>query len=252
MKKKCLFLGYNNKQTKLIGFIKQNNFNVFQTSKKITFKQVKKFNLIISYGYKEIINSEIIKKLNRPIINLHIGFLPFNRGYHPNMWSFLENTPAGVTIHEIDNGLDTGPIIFQKKVNFKPEASSFTKTYKILREEIDNLFILNFKKIVNRKYKKINQRGIHTIHKKNEKPNFIKWGMKIDQAKKKYDKYIIADMKKNLSLIDAIQNVRKSNNVNWMDILRLGMIKSPKDAKNLIKKISSDDDEIGSLLRKIG
>ena len=71
-------------------------------------------------------------------------------------------------------------------------------------------------------------------------------------SKKKYDKYIKADMKKNLSLIDAIQNVRKSNNVNWMDILRLGMIKSPKDAKNLIKKISSDDDEIGSLLRKIG
>ena len=67
----------------------------------------------------------------------------------------LENTPAGVTIHEIDNGLDTGPIIFQKKVNFKPEASSFTKTYKILREEIDNLFILNFKKIVNKNIKKL-------------------------------------------------------------------------------------------------
>ena len=66
-----------------------------------------------------------------------------------------------------------------------------------------------------------------------------------------FDKYLKADMKKNLSLIDAIQNVRKSNNVNWMDILRLGMITSPRDAKNLIKKISSDDDEIGSLLRKI-
>ena len=96
----------------------------------------------------------------------------------------LENTPAGVTINKDYNGLDTGPIIFQKKVNFKPEASSFTKTYKILREEIDNLFILNFKKIVNKKYKKINQRGIHTTHKKYEKPNFIKWGMKIDQAKR--------------------------------------------------------------------
>jgi len=59
-------------------------------------------------------------------------------------------------------------------------------------------------------------------------------------------------MKKNLSLIDDIQNVRKSNNVNWMDILRLGMIKSPKDAKNIIKKISSDDDDIGYLLKKIG
>ena len=252
MKKKCLFLGYNNKQTKLIKFLKQNNFEVSNTSKTITFKQIKKYNLIISYGYKKKINSEIIKKLKRPIINLHIGYLPFNRGFHPNLWSFLDNTPSGVTIHEIDQGLDTGPILFQKKVNFKSDASNFIQTYKILRKEIEKLFIFNFKKLANKKYRRINQRGIHTFHKENEKPPFIKWGMKIEKAKKKYDKYLKADMKKNLSLIDAIQNVRKSNNVNWMDILRLGMITSPRDAKNLIKKISSDDDEIGTLLRKIG
>ena len=41
MKKKCLFLGYNKKQTKLIEFIKQNNC-VFQTNKRISYKQVKK------------------------------------------------------------------------------------------------------------------------------------------------------------------------------------------------------------------
>tara|TARA_A100001015_G_scaffold306072_1_gene399772 strand:+ start:932 stop:1690 length:759 start_codon:yes stop_codon:yes gene_type:complete len=252
MKKKCLFLGYKNKQTKLIKFLRQNNFEVSNTSKTITFKQIKKYNLIISFGYKKIINSEIINKLKRPIINLHIGYLPFNRGFHPNLWSFLDNTPSGVTIHEIDKGLDTGPIIFQKKVSFKPNVSNFIQTYKILRDEIEKLFILNFKKLVNGKYRRIKQRGIHTFHKENEKPNFIKWSMKIEKAKKKYDKYLKADIKKNLSLIDAIQDVRKNNNVNWMDILRLGMIKSPKDAKNLIKKISSDDDEIGSLLRKIG
>jgi hypothetical protein len=113
------------------------------------------------------------------------------------------------------------------------------------------LFILNYKKLINRKYKKIRQRGIHTFHKENDKPNFIKWNMKIAEAKKKYDKYLQSDMKKNLSLIDSIQNVRRSNNINWMDILRLGMIKSPRNAKNLIKKISSDDDKIGTLLRKI-
>ncbi len=252
MKKKCLFLGYNNKQTKLIKFLKQNNFEVSNTNKTITFKKIKKYDLIISYGYKKKINSEIIKKLKKPIINLHIGYLPFNRGFHPNLWSFLDNTPSGVTIHEIDEGLDTGPILFQKKVNFKSDASNFIQTYKILRKEIEKLFIFNFKKLVNKKYRRINQRGIHTFHKENEKPPFIKWGMKIEKAKKKYDKYLKADMKKNLSLIDAIQNVRKSNNVNWMDILRLGMITSPRDAKNLIKKISLDDDEIGSLLRKIG
>ena len=69
---------------------------------------------------------------------------------------------------------------------------------------------------MNKKYKKINQRGIHTIH-KNTKNKFYKMGMKIDQAKKKYDKYIKADMKKNLSLIDAIQNVRKvTMSIGWI------------------------------------
>ena len=32
------------------------------------------------------------------IINLHISFLPFNRGYYPNLWSHQEGTPSGVTI----------------------------------------------------------------------------------------------------------------------------------------------------------
>jgi len=252
MKKNCLFLGYNKKQTKLIKFLESKNFKVIQTKKKISYKKIKKFNLIISFGYKEIINSEIIKKIKRPIINLHIGYLPFNRGYHPNLWAFLENTPSGVTIHEVDNGLDTGDIICQKKIEFKSVAKNFIETHKYLKDEIEKLFIFNFNKIIKKNYKKTKQRGIYTFHKKDEKPNFIKWNMNIEIAKKKYDKYLDQNMKKNLSLIDDIQNVRKSNNVNWMDILRLGMIKSPKDAKNIIKKISSDDDDIGYLLKKIG
>lgn len=252
MKKNCLFLGYNKKKTKLIKFLESKNFKVTQTQKKINYKQVKKFDLIISFGYKKIINKEVIKKIKKPIINLHIGYLPFNRGFHPNMWSFLENTPSGITIHEVDEGLDTGHIILQKKVEFKHKLKNFIQTYDFLQNEIEKLFILNYEIIYKKKYKKIKQRGIHTFHKKNEKPKFIKWKMSIEVAKKKYDKFLELDIKKNLFLIDEIENVRKGNNVNWMDILRLGMIKSPKDAKSIIKKISSDDDAIGSLLRKIG
>jgi methionyl-tRNA formyltransferase len=76
---------------------------------------------------KKIINEDLVNKLKNPIINLHIGYLPFNRGFHPNLWSFLENTPSGVTIHEIDKGLNTGPIILQKQINFKNSLLNFNQ-----------------------------------------------------------------------------------------------------------------------------
>ena len=44
--------------------------------------------------------------MKRPIVNLHISYLPFNRGSHPNYWSFVENTPKGVSIHEIDEQIE--------------------------------------------------------------------------------------------------------------------------------------------------
>ena len=35
---------------------------------------------------------------------------------HPNVWSIIEETPAGVTLHYIDAGVDTGDIIAQRDV----------------------------------------------------------------------------------------------------------------------------------------
>lgn len=84
----------------------------------ISISDAKKYDLIISFGYKKIINKKILQKLRRPPINLHFSYLPYNRGTHPNFWSFVENTPKGVSIHEIDAGIDAGGIIVRKKVNF--------------------------------------------------------------------------------------------------------------------------------------
>ena len=69
----------------------------------------------MSFGYRKIIHNKILKKLHKPIVNLHISYLPYNRGSHPAFWAFLDRTPSGVTIHELDKGIDTGKIIFQKK-----------------------------------------------------------------------------------------------------------------------------------------
>ena len=64
-------------------------------------------------------------------------------------------------------------------------------------------------------------------------------------------------MKKNntqyyLNIINKIEKIRSKNNVNWMDLLRLAFRISPNKARNLIRKINSQDKRISNLLRQLG
>ena len=54
---------------------------------------------------------------NMGCINFHMAYLPYNRGKNPNVWPIIEGTPAGVTMHYIDAGIDSGKIIAQKTVD---------------------------------------------------------------------------------------------------------------------------------------
>jgi len=94
---------------------------------------------IISYGYRHILSADILGKYPNKAINLHISLLPWNRGADPNFWSFVENTPKGVTIHYLDEGIDTGDIIVQKEVKFS-EHDTLRTSYLKLHEEIQVLF----------------------------------------------------------------------------------------------------------------
>lgn len=102
--------------------------------------------LIISYNYKPIIKSAVIDLCDRkeiPILNLHISYLPWNKGLNPNYWSFVENTTKGVTIHRIVRGIDEGAILYRKEVKFDALEETFASTYQKLNEEIVSLFITN-------------------------------------------------------------------------------------------------------------
>ena len=113
---KVLFLG-TTKKNKIFNFLNSSkSLNVYFSSKQIKHNYLNKFKIVVSYGYNHIIPEKFI---TNNIYNLHISFLPYNRGAHPNFWSFIENTPSGVTIHKIDQGIDTGKIIFQKMIDFE-------------------------------------------------------------------------------------------------------------------------------------
>lgn len=51
-------------------------------------------------------------------LNVHPSLLPANRGPDPLFWTFHDgHHETGVTIHKMDEGLDTGPIVAQEKIN---------------------------------------------------------------------------------------------------------------------------------------
>ena len=140
MSKKIIFLGYRKSRTSLISFLRKKKNIVYEFGNKIIkTNDVEKADLIISFGYKHIINQNILNIVKRPIINLHISYLPFNRGSHPVFWSFVENTPKGVSIHEIDKEIDLGNIIFRKKYIFKKKNLTFQEAYLMLICEIEKL-----------------------------------------------------------------------------------------------------------------
>ena len=123
----------------------QDNYLIYNEKLKISFLKKNKIEFIISYGYKYLITKDIIDLFKGKIINLHISFLPFNRGYYPNLWSHLEGSPSGVTIHLINEQIDGGEILLQKKVEIDPKKHSFRSSYLILRKEIEILLKSNWK-----------------------------------------------------------------------------------------------------------
>ncbi len=182
MKKKILFLGYRKNKTKIISFLRKKNFIVIEHGQKNLFiRDTNGIEHIVSFGYRKIIKKKVLKHFKNPAINLHISYLPYNRGSHPNFWSFVENTPSGISIHEIDSGVDTGGIIYRKKIKFQlSKHLTFNKTYTILFVEIEKLFFKKYRNLFNRKYKTKFPKEIGTSHSKKDLPkNLVKWNVRI-------------------------------------------------------------------------
>lgn len=76
----------------------------------------KELDLVILAWWGKIVKDELLRAPKYGFINLHTSFLPYGKGKHPHYWSLVEEKPYGVTIMKIDEGLDTGPILFQKEI----------------------------------------------------------------------------------------------------------------------------------------
>jgi methionyl-tRNA formyltransferase len=99
--------------------------------------------IVISSGFEHKVPEEIIEVPEMGIVNLHPSFLPYNRGSHPNVWSIIDDTPAGVSIHYMVEEIDEGPIIDRKEVRVEPSDTA-GKLYSRLQNEMFELFKENW------------------------------------------------------------------------------------------------------------
>jgi len=72
----------------------------------------------------------------RHTMNIHPAYLPHGRGANPNVWALVEESPAGVTIHEMEQTLDTGAIWAQYEVPYDWSDTGETLYDRLLAAEL--------------------------------------------------------------------------------------------------------------------
>ena len=139
--------GKDNWQPSLKKFAKKNQYNLTKIKKLYNISNL----IFISIEFESIINTN--RFLSKELFNFHFSLLPKYRGCHTNFFQIYNGEKfSGVTLHKIDNGIDTGPII--DKLNFTINKNSNAyNNYKILMKTSVKLLKKNFKKILCSKYK---------------------------------------------------------------------------------------------------
>ena len=165
-----LFLTNNENTNDLYEWLCEKEEKVYRIENKLTLEMVRQLvpSYIVSFNYRHIIPMDVLDEMEGRVINLHTSYLPYNRGSSPNFFSFWDNTPKGVTIHKMDEGLDTGDILCQKELFFDETKESFATTYDALLVEIKKLFRENWEDIKSGKIMGRAQVGEGTCHRMRE------------------------------------------------------------------------------------
>ncbi len=80
--------------------------------------------LIVLSGFMRILSPELVRAFPKRIINIHPALLPRYPGLHTHERVLQAgDTEHGTTVHFVDEGLDSGPIIAQRKLEVLPEET---------------------------------------------------------------------------------------------------------------------------------
>lgn len=161
-----LFLTNNDNTEDVFEWLLKRGENVHKVQNKLTEDMIRALepSFIVSFNYRYLIPKEVLDLMPDRVINLHTSYLPYNRGSSPNFFSFMDDTPKGVTIHRMAEGLDTGDILCRKELFFDEDKETFASTYEKLLAAMKELFYQNWDAIKAGKITAQKQEGCGTYH----------------------------------------------------------------------------------------
>ena len=129
------------------------------------YEKAKSYNcdLFVSMSFNQIFREPLISLPRFDTINCHAGKLPFYRGRNIINWALInDETEFGITVHFVDEGIDTGDIIMQRTYPISDQDDynsilniAYVECAKILYDTVKSLQVGNFQRI--------NQATIHPV-----------------------------------------------------------------------------------------
>lgn len=126
---------------------------------------LKKFNpdILVSMSFNQILKKGIIEFAPNGFINCHAGELPFYRGRNPLNWVLINGAERfGITVHYVDEGIDTGDIVEQKTYSIS-QSDNYASLLNKAIYECAEVLLLSLKKIKDNSVIRIKQEDIHPV-----------------------------------------------------------------------------------------
>jgi phosphoribosylglycinamide formyltransferase-1 len=98
--------------------------------------QARKVDLAVLAGYMRLVGKVFLAAFENRVLNIHPALLPSFPGLHAQQQALEYGVKvSGCTVHIVDEGMDTGPIILQRAVPVLASDDEETLSQRILREE---------------------------------------------------------------------------------------------------------------------
>jgi len=161
--------------------------------------------IILSSGYDRLLRPKTVQKFSQRIINLHAAYLPWARGIGTTLFATMLRYPYGVSIHFINEGLDTGNLISRRMVQPDPKDTLRTFYTKLL-SATEELFFESFPKIVTGQINGVPQEQLGEI---NTNRSRLQFESLLDACPNGYDT-LITDLEKFRDSLEASNAFRNA------------------------------------------
>jgi len=152
----------------LFNFSKKYNIDYFKLKNVNSITSINKISdydcdVLVSMSFNQIFRKEIINLTRIGIINCHAGKLPFYRGRNILNWVLINDEKEfGITVHFVDEGIDTGDIILQETFPIT-DKDNYRTLLDISYSSCANILYKSLVQVFEGKSKRIVQKSIHPV-----------------------------------------------------------------------------------------